>query len=242
MIKPLRLPVCPHASRLLIVMLVAGLGFSLLSACQPERESLRYQQQARTAIFAGDPAAAARAYERAAQEDPTSWKSWMGLGKMRLELNEPEAARIALERAIALRPRDPQATPEMLDMLAEAFYQQENEEQMYRFLTWMVSNYKASEDFRRQGVYLTRMGDVDNARVALAKALRFADEDDAAVYLAIADYYIVVNDSPRAIEALRYAHYLDPDSEDVARRFRQLGIVPGPTQRQVPPPRPVLEL
>jgi hypothetical protein len=91
----------------------------------------------------------------------------------------------------------------------------------------------------RQARYLAKIGDLDSAKLAFRKAAYFAAGGDATAYLAIADFYLSLKDEVNAATALRYANYIDPNDPGIPKRFRQLGIVPGPSQ-QLEPPKPEL--
>jgi tetratricopeptide (TPR) repeat protein len=96
--------------------------------------------------------------------------------------------------------------------------------------------YGGSNDFLRQANYLTKLGDMDQAKVAYQKAIHFAAQDDAEPWIAMAAFYELVGDKGNAIEALRHAHAINPANLSVADRLRHYGIVPGPAAGIQPTP------
>ncbi|MEM9914435.1 MAG: hypothetical protein AAF911_05700 [Planctomycetota bacterium] len=179
---------------------------------------------------------AAEQFQTAVDKKPSDYRSQYYLGVTMLQLGKPIPAQTPLEQALALRPDDPQWTPRIADSLAETYYQQERFETLYGFLDNMIQTYaQQSGDFLRKAKYLGLLGDADGQKTALQKAAFFAPEGDTAPYLAIADFYQLYNDTPNAIQALRYAYWVDAENDAVKDRLRGLGIVPGPTIADEPP-------
>jgi len=174
-------------------------------------------------------------YQRSLDKRPESWASQWGLGKTYLAMDRPRAAEIALEHAYELR-GDHEETPEILDDLAAAYYMQGNRETTLRsFLAETTRRYQRSEAFLRQGEHLAKLGDVDAAVVAYRKAGYFADDGDSEPFVKMADFYESVGDSANAVQALRFAYWMDPETPGIAQRFRKYGVVPGPTVGLEPP-------
>ncbi|NBC10945.1 MAG: tetratricopeptide repeat protein [Planctomycetes bacterium] len=161
------------------------------------------------------------------------------LGMVELAQGNPLAAQRQFEYAWTVRQDDKEWTPKILDGLAESLYRQGRVEALHTFLAETATRYGTTDAYLREAEYLLQTGDPDGAQTAYQKAARVSGQDDPAVYLAIAEFYESVNDVPNAVTSLRYAYYLDPDNKDVAQKFRQFGIVPGPTLR-LPPPQPDL--
>ncbi len=179
---------------------------------------------------------AAEQFQTAVDKKPSDYRAQYYLGVSMLKLDKPIPAQTPLEQALALRPDDPEWTPRIADSLAETYYQQERYEALYGFLDSMIQTYNQQPvDFLRQAKYLGLLGDADGQKTALQKAAYFAPANDPSPYLAIADFYETVNDTPSAIQALRYGYYVAPDSDEVKDRLRGLGIVPGPTIADAPP-------
>lgn len=189
-----------------------------------------------------DFAAAAEDFQKAVEKDPSDFKSQYYLAVSYLQMDQPIPAQTPLEQAMVLAPDDPEWTPKIADALAETYYQQDRLEALYGFLDNMIQTYhQQPRDFLRKAAYLAKLGDADGQKTALQKAAYFAPAGDASPYLAIADFYLAVNDVPNAIQALKFAYYVQPSNVVVKDRLRGLGIVPGPTIADAPPKPELME-
>ncbi|MEM7626209.1 MAG: hypothetical protein AAF333_11490 [Planctomycetota bacterium] len=224
-----------HTTRLtliaLLLALLAGVG------C---KNHVVYRERGFDDFKADDFAAAAENFRLAIDKKPSDFQSQYYLGLSLLEEDQPVSAQAPLEQALALRPDDPKWTPRIIDALAESYYEQERYETLYAFLDDTIATYRQqSYDFLRKAKYLGLLGDADGQKTALEKAGYFAPAGDAGPYLALADFYLGVNDVPNAIQALRYGYHEEPANERVKNALRGLGVVPGPTIADAPP-KPVL--
>jgi len=172
---------------------------------------------------------------RSEEMDPSHWQTQYWLGKVRLAQERWPDARRYLDQAYVLRNNHPE-TPDIIDGLAEATYQQQLDMQLRALLQRATQRYGTSYDFVRQGRYLVRIDDPDSAKIALRKAARFADEDDPTPYLAMAEMHERLGNRAAAIKALRQAHGIAPENQTIRERLRAYGIVPGPTVA-LPPDR-----
>lgn len=212
---------------------LALVGTLALTGC---KNNVVYRELGYESYRQQDFVAAAEQFQTAVDKKPSDYRSQYYLGVTMLQLNKPIPAQTPLEQALALRPDDAEWTPRIADSLAETYYQQERYETLYGFLDNMIQTYaQQPADFLRKAKYLDLLGDADGQKTALQKAAFFAPEGDISPYLAIADFYQTVNDTPNAIQALRYGYYVDPSSDVVKDRLRGLGIVPGPTIADAPP-------
>ncbi|MBB6430687.1 tetratricopeptide (TPR) repeat protein [Algisphaera agarilytica] len=220
--------------KLKTAVLTLGLvGVVALTGC---KNNVVYRELGYDSYRERDYITAAEHFQAAVDKKPSDYRSQYYLGVTMLQLDKPIPAQTPLEQALALRPDDPEWTPRIADSLAEAYFQQERYETLYGFLDNMIQNYnQSSVDFLRKAKYMGLLGDADGQKTALQKAAYFAPEGDTTPYLAIADFYISVNDTPNAIQALRYGYYVDSTSDEVKDRLRGLGIVPGPTIADAPP-------
>jgi len=211
------------------LLTVCLLAWSLASAgCATPNHEIRYR--AARAIHQGDLAEAESHLRQALKQKPADWQAHLMLGEIQLERDEPLAAQGSFERAWSLRP-DHERTPEILDLLAEAIYRQDQPETLYQFLDEQAQRYGQPRDYLRQSFYLRKMGDHDAAELALRKAFAFSQQDNVSVHLAAADFYETIGDEPRAILSLRRAYTLEPDDPEIQQRLRALGVIPGPTIR-----------
>ncbi len=165
---------------------------------------------------------------QALQADPADWRANFLLGKVRLHQGRPLAAQLLLEQAMTLHPRGPESG-QILDAMAESLYDQGQKAALTEFLDRTAQQRKGVEDFLRQAKYLAKLGDPDGALKAYRMGCEFAPKTDPTPYLALADYYQSLGDTPRAIKALRYAYYIEPHDPGLNDKLRALGVVPGPT-------------
>ncbi|MEO0515314.1 MAG: hypothetical protein AAF086_08485 [Planctomycetota bacterium] len=215
------------------VVAIGLIGTLMLTGC---KNNVVYRELGYESYRQQDFATAAEQFQSAVDKKPSDFRSQYYLGVTMLQLGKPIPAQTPLEQALALRSDDPEWTPKIADALAETYYQQERYEALYGFLDSMIQTYQQQPaDFLRQAKYLGLLGDADGQKTALEKAAYFAPANDPTPYLAIADFYETVNDTPNAIQALRYGYYVAPESDVVKDRLRGLGIVPGPTIADAPP-------
>ena len=235
-----------HISRLISFGLCI-FALITLGGCQTgEADSAAFQSSNRRLKQAGfdsiqlrDWATARDKFSAAAQQRPDDDEAQYYLGVCELRLGRPSEAQFALERALTLRPNDPKITPRILDHLAEAIFRQNRPDSLRAFVTRTAESRGESRDYLRQAKYLAKIGDLDSAKLAFRKGAYFAPPGDATPYLAVADFYLSIKDKANAATAVRYAAYINPNDPGIARRFRKMGIVPGPSQ-QLEPPKPEL--
>ena len=77
-------------------------------------------------------------------------------------------------------------------------------------------------------MYLQKIGDIDGAIIAFAKAARFGPGDPQP-YIDLANLYESTQRVEQAQQSLRRAYGLKPNHREVNRRLRGYGIIPGPT-------------
>lgn len=220
-----------HVMSVMLLVMVAA----LLAGCQ--KTSLQLRQEANEARYDGDYPEAAGLFEQSIDRNPSEFAGYYGLGVCQLVMDQPINAQLNLERAWTLEPNDPHWTPLILDALAEAYLDQGPDAQpaLFAFLSRQAEQYQTTDAFLRQGRFLADAGDADNAHVAFAKAIQFADGQSPKPYMAAARFYLARQDKAKAVEVLRYANYVDPGNAEVDAMFRQAGVVPGPSQVAVPP-------
>ena len=188
------------------------------------------------ALRAKDYDAARQQLDAAVEADPSDWRAHYFLGVAELESDNPLAAQLAFEKALAVKYDNQEWRNRILDQLARAIYEQDEPQRLYAFLNEAAREHGTTADYLRLARYMEQSGDVDAAATALEQAAAVAEPDDPRPYLRQADLYASIGDDPRAIRALQHALYIDPDNREVPDRMRRYGIVPGPTQR-VPPQR-----
>lgn len=204
----------------------------LLPACQAPNALLR--RQATEAMADGDLERAEAKARLAVAQDATDWKAQYYMGLIRLKQGRALEAQNYLEQALTLRPTE-EETPDILDALAESFYQQKQNAALTAFLRKAIADRHSVRDYLRQAKYLYQTGDVDGSDGAFRKAARFSPPDDAMPYLIMADFYQKIGDEARAARVLRNAYYIVP-SDINGERLRRVGVIPGPTAG-LPPER-----
>lgn len=211
------------------------LAAALLASLVGCETNIRLREKGQLAAGRGDYEQARAYFEKAAQRKPTDALAHYELGKTWLELDAPLKAQASLERALVLEPANPDLTPHLLDLIAESIYRQGDYDALHNFFERTSGAYHTARDYLRQARYMVKVGDLDAAAQAYRKAAYYAPPGDASPYLAVADFYESVNDTPNAVAALRYAYYVDPQSQEIADRLRRHGVVPGPTVGEAPP-------
>ncbi|MEO1235782.1 MAG: tetratricopeptide repeat protein [Planctomycetota bacterium] len=224
-------------------LLGAGvLGVGLLLGAVGCTNHVVHRERGFDAYRAQDWTGAEEEFRTAVEKKPSDFRSQYYLGATLLKQGRATAAQVPLEQALQLRQDDPQWRPRIADLLAETYFQQERYEALYGFLDDQIATYsQQSIDFTRKAKYLGLLGDADGQKTALQKAAFFAAADDAEPYLAIAEFYLSVNDFENAVQALRFGYYVDPENERVADMLRGLGKVPGPTLAEAPPKPELLD-
>lgn len=167
-------------------------------------------------------------FSRAAIQHPDDWKAHYYLGLIALKQERPMDAQLSLERALSIRANHLE-TVAILDALAESLHMQSKYANLAAMLQEACDHYGRPEDYLRQGIYLGKSGDVDGAKIAFKKAIRFAPKDDPTPFIALAEFYDSLGSGADALMALRQAYYVDPHNVRVKESIRRHGMVPGPT-------------
>lgn len=209
------------------------LALALAAGCETTNPELRNRGQA--AYLTGNYERSLDFYGQAVRQDPTDVQAQFGLGRAHLSLEQPRDALLALEEARALAGDDSELRIDIFDGIAEALYQLDRHDRLHTFLRNSAARYGATADYLRQGEYLVRIGDMDGAEQAYRRGAHFAPDGEVEPFLALARFYENVNDVERAVRALRWAYYVDPNDGEVNERLRDHGWVPGPTVAEEPP-------
>lgn len=211
--------------RLMVATLLAA-AFIPLAGCQKPNAFLRKE---------GMDAYADKQYElshqkfsKAVNQEADDWKAHYYLGMIALKQDRPLDAQLSLEKALSVRSEN-QETIAILDALAESLQQQGKYANLAAMLQEAADRYGRPEDYLRQGIYLGKSGDVDGAKLAFKKAIRFAAKDDPTPFIALAEFYDSLGAGADALMALRQAYYIEPYNVRVRENIRRHGMVPGPT-------------
>lgn len=206
---------------------------ALLGACAKEgsRPSvLMAEDLGNNALQAGDYAKAERYYTEAVDQSPGRLPARVGLGKALLGQSKAAAARSHLEVALT---RDP-TNSEVAELLAESMLQAGEVDAMVRLLKTRALDRQRVEDWLRLGRFQAKAHDADGAEVSLLTAARIDKGQTIEPQLELADFYRSIGDNESAFKRLRMAYFLKPQDENVLRRIRELGEVPGPTMALQP--------
>ena len=180
--------------------------------------------------------AAADQFRAAAEKNGADVASHYWWATSLLNADRHNDAQFPLEQALTLQPNHPEWTPKVLDRLAQVYEAQDRPEKLYALLDDAIATGNQNpRDYERKAYHLTRIGDFDNAEVALKKAAEFAEPTDAAPYVLLADFYESVNNRPAARQHLRHAYFIDPEHPEVAGRLQGHGVVLGPSAGLRPP-------
>ncbi len=210
--------------------MLAGLAVAVmvLGACAKEgaRPSvLRAEDLGYHALAAGDYAKAEGYFLEAVDQSPGRLPSRVGLGKALLGQSKSAAARSHLEVALT---RDPTST-EVATLLAESMLQAGEVDAMVRLLKTRALDRQRVEDWILLGEFQAKAHDADGAEVSLLTAARIDKGQTIEPQVALAMFYRSIGENESALKRLRMAYFLKPQDENVLRRIREFGEVPGPT-------------
>ncbi len=206
-------------SRIIMILLTAV----VLTGCQRPAETIR--QSGDFSFDHRDYNTAAREYAEITNRYPGDWRAQFRLGLCLLEIGQPARAREALEVAHTHRPRN----PEVVDALAEAFFQLGEESRLFAFVRHRAESMQTPSAYLRLARYSLELGDADSAGVALEKAIVLDDGQTVEPYLAAASFAERLGDLDTALHRLRQAYGIDHTDGRVLQRLKDLGEIPGPT-------------
>lgn len=186
-------------------------------------------------IDAGNFAAAEQKLAPVLYNDPQDWGGRYLMGLTYLGQDRPVEAQTQLELALAAQDRSATETPKILDALARSLEQQESYAQLYAFLDSQIERYEGWEDYARKARFLAKANDIDGAALAYRQAAFFSRNETEDIYIELAEFYEGLGDYTKAVQALKWAYYINDENETITSRFRTLGVVPGPTLKEQPP-------
>lgn len=205
--------------RLIALVLLAS--FIALAGCQANPQP--YIDTGDKALAVGNYNRAAADYEKALEMRPdmaavrnSLARAYIGQGKYL------EGAEMA-KGAYAQRPD----VPAYADTVAEALLLAGRNDEMFRFLRQNAADRGRVDDWIRLGRYSQRAGDPDSAQTALLTAARIDDGRTPDPQIALFDLYSALGQSDKAMQRLRMAYYIDPQSSLVRNRLTQQNITPG---------------
>jgi len=218
-----RFVLCLGLAAVMLPML--GCGFN---ASYQKQEALREMDR-------GEYHAARNRLLEVTQQARSDWEGHYYLGLCHLALDEPVKAQTQLGQALAVQDRNPEWTPKILDAMAQSLFDQDRLDELFAFLRAQIDRYGTWADYARQARFFAKSGDVDGAALAYRKAAYFSKNRDEDIYLEISAFYETIGDQDRAVQALKWAYWINPQHTEIPSHFRRLGLVPGPTLREEPP-------
>lgn len=191
--------------------------------------------KANQAIEAENYAEAEARLRKVLRNDPQDWEGRYLMGLTYLGQGRPVQAQTQLELALSAQDRSETQTPKILDAIARSLEQQAQYDKLYAFLDAQIERYEGWEDYARKARFLAKANDIDGAALAYRQAAFFSRNETEDIYLEIATFYEERGDYDKAIQSLKWAYYINDENTTIPNRFRQLGVVPGPTLKEQPP-------
>lgn len=190
---------------------------------------------AKKAIDAGDFAFAEQKLGKVLYNDPQDWEGRYLMGLTYLGQERAVEAQSQLELALSVQDRSKTNTPKILDALAMSLEKQELYDQLYAFLDAQIERYEGWGDYARKARFLAEANDIDGAALAYRQAAFFSRNETEDIYIELAEFYEGLGDYTKAVQALKWAYYINDENTSIPNRFRKLGVVPGPTLKEEPP-------
>jgi cytochrome c-type biogenesis protein CcmH/NrfG len=208
-------------------MIGAGLigAVLMLGACSSQRSLDAVERSGDRSLAKGDYETARKEYKEYVDRRPGKARVQHALGTSYMALNQPAAAALCFSIAHDLEPANPQYT----EAVAEALYAAGDRGKLYEYLHGLTEQPGAVADYNRLAMYASKLGDADEAQIALLTAARIDGGTTVGPQMALADFYRGIGDRENALTRLRMALHLDPENPEVAARIRELGEIPGPS-------------
>lgn len=206
-----------------IVALV--LGALALGGCQAQRNlDLVREMGNRNYALENYPAALAD-YQEYVTRKPDGVDVRYSLAMTEMKLGEPQKAREQFYQCLAVHPDNEQYA----QGLAEALLACNEREELITFLTREARDRGRPGDYERLGRYQFQLGNVDEAKLALITAAKLEGVKSIKPQMELADLYRSLGDRENELKRLRMALYIEPRNQEIQKRIRELGEVPGPS-------------
>lgn len=204
---------------------VAALVLAASAGCSGVRPLHVIHDHALQEVKAKNYQVAATDYEEYLERKPDEVKVRYELGQTYLAMGKPIDARRQLQVAYDIDPTD----ENVIDALAESYYQAKEFQSLSAFLRRLSSERGTVRDFLRLGDYAGRMGNADEAALALKNAAVLDEGKTVAPQIALADFYKLHNDRTNQVRRLRMALFIEPKNKVVLNRLLEMGEIPGPS-------------
>ncbi len=164
-------------------------------------------------------------YQEVVDRAPNDWEYRLRLANTLMVLDLPKQAQEQFAVLQGMRPQD----DAIVERFAQSMYESGDMDRLISFLQRRAEDTQAVNDYLRLGWYAIETGDADLAQRALLTAARLDGGTTVEPQLALADFYLAAGDRAAAMRRLRMALGIDQDNEDVKRKIRAMGEIPGPS-------------
>jgi tetratricopeptide (TPR) repeat protein len=211
--------------RLSGLCLAGALALVSLAGCTSQRPLAIVKENAEFAAQHGRMDIAKRDYEEYIRRKPEDMDVRYEYAKALIAAGEPKPAIEQLNTCLDVFPLN----DNYLDALAQAMYAAGE----YDALTVLLARYTSERgrvsDYLRQGAYLSKIGNADEAQQAFKTAAKLDGGKTVAPQRALADFYGSLGDRPKQVRHLRMAYYIDPENPETIQEIRRIGEIPGPS-------------
>jgi tetratricopeptide (TPR) repeat protein len=168
---------------------------------------------------------AADYYQQVLARAPGNQRALVSYGTTMLELDEPAKAAIAFNTAVLAEP----GKAELVYLLARAEVENGKYDDAFGLLRTYASDNNDATAWMLLAEYALQLDDPDTASQAIARAIELVGDNSATPYLKAADLAERLGNEAEALRRLRQAYGRDPGNDDVDRRLREYGEIPGPS-------------
>ena len=168
---------------------------------------------------------AADYYKQVLDREPGNQQALVSYGKTMMKLGEPAKAASAFHTAAMADPDD----ADLVYMLAKAEVESGQYDRAFRLLQTRGSDNADPKAWILLAEYALQLDDPDTAATAIHRAIDIDGEKSAEPYLKAADLAERLGNDNEALRRLRQAYGRDPNNEQVEKRLREYGEIPGPS-------------
>lgn len=208
-----------------LVLFSLVLAAMTLGGCNAQRSLLAVRQSGDAHFARGEYPEAQYDYEEYLTRSPARPEVHYMLGRTYLAQGRTGPAREQLLLAYRLRPEDDEIFPYICDGL----YADKQYDELNRLLRSRTIDRGRMQDWLLLAYYSQLQGDMDEAQRALLTAARVDGGQSVEPQLGLAKIYIAAGDNTRAIERLRMAYFVSPQSGEVVVLATSLGEIVGPS-------------
>lgn len=205
--------------------LVALLAGACLTGCGKQRPLHVVQSTGDFKVEQENSAAAITEYEEYVTRRPEDHAVRYKLARQYMAAGQPEKAVPHLQVANDVQPLN----DVYADALAQAYFDANQREQLVAFLQRTAAERGRVADFTRLGDFQARLGNADEAQQALLTAAKIDKGANPGPQLRLARFYEGVGDKKRALERYRMVYFFNQADEELDKKIRELGEIPGPS-------------